>query len=383
MPSICWTSFKLSHSECFVLLMRPPLALYSLRRSLLHCVRHNAGRCTQEMNEVELRRKFDKEVGAPDKELLWKWLKEDHYVSDVCSGGSDWEEFKEEADRLAKRQWQVSGHIKPPGRAARTSVEVELEYYEKECAQTASLYLAKKAASLPEVGRFRQERLGGKLLTTEEAEESLRRELLKDLPDDPHSLSWLDQSLIAEVGVMGLEHLLDFALPIDRWPAVGLSQHLLFPHEGSDGRIVSGKRIAKNYSDLCLYLAAIFPWDPYDAARFLLTGERPEVVPLELSYNRHRRVFTLNFAPWISEKTFRKAYRKCQKAVHGGDNRRMQERTLAVMRFVIKHTDDEGNRLSWPELTNQWNKKHPGEWRFKDRFVMRKTYLRAEEELAG
>jgi hypothetical protein len=61
----------------------------------------------------------------------------------------------------------------------------------------------------------------------------------------------------------------------------------------------------------------------------------------------------------------------------------MSDRTLAVMRFVIEHTDDEGNRLSWPELTNQWNKKHPGEWRFKDRFVMRKTYLRAEEELAG
>jgi len=144
---------------------------------------------------------------------------------------------------------------------------------------------------------------------------------------------------------------------------------------------VSDKRIAKNYSDLCLYLAAIFPWDPYDAARFLLTGERPEVVPLELSYNRHRRVFTLNFAPWISEKTLRKAYRKCQKVVQGGDNRRMQERTLAVMRFVIKHTDDEGNRPSWSRLTDLWNEHYLSEWRFKDRFGLRKSYLRAEKEL--
>jgi hypothetical protein len=68
-------------------------------------------------------------------------------------------------------------------------------------------------------------------------------------------------------------------------------------------------------------------------------------VPLELSYHRRRRIFTLNFAPWISEKTFRKAYRKCQKVVQGGDNRRMKERTLAVMRFVTEHTDDEGKRL--------------------------------------
>jgi hypothetical protein len=70
------------------------------------------------------------------------------------------------------------------------------------------------------------------------------------------------------------------------------------------------------------------------------TGERPEVVPLRFSYHRSRRVFTLSFAPWISEKTVRKAYRKGQKVVQGGDNRRMNERTLAVMRFVTEHTDE-------------------------------------------
>ena len=91
----------------------------------------------------------------------------------------------------------------------------------------------------------------------------------------------------------------------------------------------------------------------------------------------------MNFAPWISEKTFRKAYRKCQKVVQGGDNRRMQERTLAVMRFVTERTDDEGNRPSWSQLTDLWNKEHTGAWRFKDRFGLRKAYLRAEKELAS
>jgi hypothetical protein len=106
-------------------------------------------------------------------------------------------------------------------------------------------------------------------------------------------------------------------------------------------------------------------------------------VPLELSYHGGRGVFTLNFAPWISEKTFRKAYRKCQNVVQGGDNRRMKERTLAVMRFVTEHTDDEGNRPSWTQLIDLWNEEHTGEWRVKDRFGLRKAYLRAEEELAG
>jgi hypothetical protein len=247
------------------------------------------------MNEVQLRRKFDKEVGAPDKELLWKWLKEDRYVSEVCRGEAVWGEFKAEADRLAERQWQMSGRVKPPGRAARTVVDVDLDAYEKECAETVSLYLAKKAASLPEVRRFRQERLGGKLLTTEEAEEFLRGEYLRGVPDDLHSLNEFEQDFIAQLGGMGLEELLEFVVPIDR-SLPGLSQRLLFPYEDESIVMYSGSKISKNYSKLCRHLAAIYAWHPYNAARFLLTGERPEVVPLELSYNRNSRVFTLNFA---------------------------------------------------------------------------------------
>jgi hypothetical protein len=336
------------------------------------------------MNEVELRRKFDKEVGALDKELLWKWLKEDRYVSEVCRGDAEWKEFREEADRLAKRQWQMSGRLKPRGRAAQAAVNIDLDDYEKECAEVASLYLAKKAASLPEVRRFRQERLGGKLLTTtEEVEEFLRGELLRNAPDDFHSLSELEQSFLAQVGLMDFEDLLEFVVRTDRAP-YGLLKDLLFPYEGADGFLVLRKKITEKFGKFCLYLTAVFPWHPYEAALFLLTGERPEVVPLELSYTRGRGIFTLNFAPWISEKTIRKAYRRCQKVVQGGDNRRMKDKTLAVVRFVTEHTDDEGRRfLSWSQLTDLWNEEHPGEWRFKDRFGLRKTYLRAEEELAG
>ena len=144
-----------------------------------------------------------------------------------------------------------------------------------------------------------------------------------------------------------------------------------------------GSKDKLDYGGLILYLAAIYPWAPGQAGWLLLTGERPEVVPLELSYHRRRRVFTLNFAPWISEKTVRKGYRKCQKVVQGGDNRRMKERTLAVMRFVTEHTDDEGNRPPWSQMTNLWNEKHRGKWKFNDRFGLRKTYLRGEEELEG
>jgi hypothetical protein len=338
------------------------------------------------VDAAELRVRWEEHVSTKDQKVLdelWQDLKDERYVSDALSEPDTGLEDLVLAAETRLKYWRIGrGREKPVGRSAHRPVEVELEPYEKECAETASLYLAKKVASLPMVRRFRQDRLGGKLLSTEEAEEFLRGELLKDVPDDLRSLSKLERSWIDYVGFMGLEELLEFLVPFDR-PAVGLSQHLLFPYEAESGTIYSREKVAKDYSDLCLHLVAIYPWDPHDTARFLLTGERPEVVSLELSYNRHSRVITLNFAPWISEKTFRKAYRKCQKVVQGGDNRRMNERTLAVMRFVTEHTDAEGNRPPWPRLTGLWNEKHPGEWRIKDRFGLRKVYMRAAEELVA
>jgi hypothetical protein len=339
------------------------------------------------MYRAQLRPLWEEHIGTTDKDAVdnvWQILCESHgdVVDYACTNPETGLEDLLMYTDLVIEGWRLGrGRTKPPGRATRTTVDIDLDSYEKECAETVSLYLARKAASTPKVKRFRQERLGGKLLTTEEAEEFLRGELLSEAPEDLRSLSEHDRAFFDYVGFMGLEELLEFLVPIDR-SAVGSSQRLLFPYEADSGRIWVGKKLAGNYSELCLYLAAFFPWQPHDAARFLLTGERPEVVPLEVSYERHSRFFTLNFAPWISEKTFRKAYRKCQKVVQGGDNRRMKERTLAVMRFVTEHTDDEGNRPSWSELTNLWNKKHTGAWKFKDRFGLRKAYLRAEKELA-
>jgi hypothetical protein len=339
------------------------------------------------VNEAVLRARWEERVTTKNQKVLdqlWQDLKDERYV-DVALREPEpgLEDLVQDAETRLK-YWRLGGGRKKPlGRSVRTPVEVELDHYEKECAETAALYLTKKAASLPEVRRFRQEKLGGKLLTTEEAEEFLRGELQREEPDDLHSPSELDWTWIDFVDDMDLVELLEFVVPTDR-TSRGLWKDLLFPYEGSEGWLGSRKKLTENYSEFCLYLAAIFPWHPYDAALFLLTGKRPEVVPLELSYNRYRRVFTLNFAPWISEKTIRKAYRNCQKVVQGGDNRRMKDRTLAVVRFVTEHTDDEGRRpLSWSQLTDLWNQHHTSEWRFKDRFGLRKAYLRAKEELAA
>ena len=336
------------------------------------------------MNRAELRGRWEERVRMKDKEVLdaiWQDLEDsgdvDYALNEPETGLEDL--VLDTENRL--KYWRLGrGYAKPVGRSARTAVEVELSDYEKECAETASLYLAKKVASRPEVRRFRQERLGGRLLTTEEAKEFLRREALSDLSNyEPaeytgHYIAWVND--------MSAEELAAYVVP-SRHKGILDEQDGIFPDSYRGGTMVIGSRLKLDYGGLILYLSAIFPWAPGEAGWFLLTGERPEVVPLRFSYHRRRQVFTLSFAPWISEKTVRKAYRKGQKVVQGGDNRRMKERTLAVVRFVTEHTDDEGRRLlSWSQLTDLWNEQHPGEWSFKDRFGLRKAYLRAEKELA-
>src|SRR5829696_1431753 len=150
------------------------------------------------MDRVELRTLWEEHVSTTDKEVLekvWQILCESYgdVVDYACTTPEAGLEDLLMYTDLVIEGWRLGqGRAKPPGRAARTTVDVDLDSYEKECAETVSLYLAKKAASSPKVRRFRQERLGDKLLTTEEVEEFLREELLRKVPDDVHSLSELD-----------------------------------------------------------------------------------------------------------------------------------------------------------------------------------------------
>ncbi len=56
-----------------------------------------------------------------------------------------------------------------------------------------------------------------------------------------------------------------------------------------------------------------------------------------------------------------------------------EENAGCGMRFVTEQTNDEGKRPSWERLTRRWNEEQPDEWRFKDRFGLRKSYLSDEQ----
>lgn len=85
---------------------------------------------------------------------------------------------------------------------------------------------------------------------------------------------------------------------------------------------------------------------------------------MKVQTNEFSGAHTVTFAPWISEKTVRRAYRNLQ----AGDNRPLSKKTLAAFRFVNEHTDP-GQTPKWAELTIQWNQQHPND-KFRDRSAL-------------
>jgi hypothetical protein len=129
--------------------------------------------------------------------------------------------------------------------------------------------------------------------------------------------------------------------------------------------------------DLSRWLLTLYPWPLRDAAWFVLTDESPEVEPLKVQRNADSGAVRLTFEPWISEDTIRRAYRSLQL----GDNRPLEEKSLALFRFVTEYTEP-GKKPKWAELTRRWNELYTNH-KFIDRSALRRAYKRAERRLGA
>jgi len=348
------------------------------------------------MEEAELRARFDREVSSPNREALWKILKRERLVSDVCGGEISWEDFQEEALVGADLQRETLQRTKPPGRPpSRHYDEVEISLTDSEAEHAAALapHLAKQAALSPEVRAFREEKLGGNALEPEWVVAFLQREL-RHLPPQAYAElepyleeahidlvvgeddklkdlvgGWVNRSRASYEGFVS--DAFREALRIDSMtvpiapedPYLDGLMHLVFDGAGSTLEDLGDLLVARN------------PWPLRDAAWFVLTGGPPEVVPLKVKYHMANGTRSLTFAPWVSEETIRRAYRSLQ----SGDNRPLTQKTLLVFRFVNERTEL-GQTPRWAELTERWNQQYPDD-KFSDRSGLRRAYKRAEERL--
>jgi hypothetical protein len=347
------------------------------------------------VTEDELWARFDKALSAPNKELLWQWLKQDQCVTDVCSGRSEWNEFKDAALRLANRQRETLRWGDSMSRSREVpDVHVPLTDLEQEHAAALRPYLAKRAALLPDVRGFRKEKLGGEILNPDQIIAFLRKEL-SYLPAQQYAVVQPSlKQILSHSGGISAEELKDLVAGWEQWSGETRTEHWLdesrraielrfvaVPRRPSQQSVPGLMYFVRDHTgrtleDISRSLVTRYPWALKDAAWFVLTDEPPKVECLKIQDDKARGRYMFTFASWVSEKTVRFAYHRVQPK----DNRPLSTKGLAAFRFVDEYTEP-GRTPKWAELTRRWNEQHP-EDKFRDRSALRQAYERARERLA-
>lgn len=141
--------------------------------------------------------------------------------------------------------------------------------------------------------------------------------------------------------------------------------------------------VVDNLYDLSVELASAFDWPlasagnlwgtrprSESAAWFILTGEVPQVRPLEARWETKQGSIHLNpqwrirltIPPWLPEEEVLRAFRSLRRQRPAGHQLPSEDRTLEVARFVFERERVEGDRgrATWTKWWRQWNEKHPG-----------------------
>ena len=334
----------------------------------------DAERRAKERRLDELKKAFQEAYGRTAvSDMILDELRRRGHMDEWLEGRVPLEHVMEQVELLLEFREDILRHEAPrsiPPTRGRP-IEVALNKREEELAMVLSVYLARQATMLPGVRQYRTEKLGSadKLLEPGAVPNFIRRELIAA------------GELEATVQTLSLEELLTLA-SYSPGDVLSFDEEIL--PTPSEGLVLFFQEEVSGLGDLSSRLAALYPWSAEDAAWFILTGEPPDVVSVSLSYHASRRTFTSSFAPWISENTLRRVYRKARDRAHGEENRQPGSKALAVLRFVSERTPPTENPR-WTELVKSWNQDDdiPALWKFKSISAFRKLYLRTELRIAG
>jgi hypothetical protein len=152
---------------------------------------------------------------------------------------------------------------------------------------------------------------------------------------------------------------------------------LSFP--GEDGythrTLVNPHSVLGDLHDKVTHLIKRYPWEEPDAVWFVLTGETPHVAPFtwqarwfgsgieedSLSYG----FVTLKIEPWVDPNLVWRVYSDIQRGLRGGRrNRRLEPKTLELLRFVNERVDVANlsrseRRQCAPQLVVAWDRENP------------------------
>lgn len=297
-------------------------------------------------DETQLRSWLENALGEL-AETSWAILLESGEIREFLEGRMDWNNLREYAESIIKNQrryerelrkkWRLSpeteednsedssSHTNP--KASGQAFSVELPEREKKRAAVLLEIQVRRAAEHPAVVVFRDERLGGRLLSAEEAEEQFFT------PGVPHTT---DESLAA-----------------------------------------LGRRLQKYYG-----------WHPGDACWWTLTGESPAVRPLEVSFfdsvSDHGPSYgkiTLHVAPWVPAEEVKKAVIGARDKMRSDEGPgTVGEKRLEVLRFVEEECAKRGYWPGSEVLLQVWNRKYP-RWSYPKYRPFLKAYRETRKEV--
>ena len=122
-----------------------------------------------------------------------------------------------------------------------------------------------------------------------------------------------------------------------------------------------------------------FAWDFADALQFVLTGEAPQMLPIEtyitVSTGAPNSRINLSISPWVSSETLARHFQAVKRHRGAAKQRSVGPRNLRIFRAVTRwRADDED--ATWDAMMEKWNDSNPDDI-YSERRLFHRDYERA------
>lgn len=282
---------------------------------------------------ISLRRRIAKQIGRPISDAAWSLAIKRRYVAEALnpafavSGERELSAFLRDVLRvedaaLSTRLRSARPRPRPRGTASLARLEA------------ISRLAAELAAGDEEILRYRTQIL--------RRDQPMSPELVEAYLDSPDARG--SGSRPFQAGE---------SMPLLKYHNRRISHDLhVWPNSPLDKLRILAEKLAQSY-----------PWEPAQAAAFVLEGLIPLATPfmLRLPQTRHegrprRAKLIMEVDLWMPADDVLRAYREVQRKVLPGHNRPIAGRSIALVNFVMRHRP-----ATWASLLARWNTEHPGQ----------------------
>lgn len=362
--------------------------------------------------ERAIKAQLRNEVGGEGFERRWALLQELGLVPNALYNAETYEDllvdYQVVANYVEPAEVEPAGAADTPAPREDLTEEAslaELTEYEEEHTRALSAYYGLAAAAQPEVKLLRGSMFPEGLLTADQAAELLaspaaallRYEKFEEwgiplighvaeLTDEPWREEEGDRwsysaTVFVEFPGDESDEKAGVSFPVWAEHRPRKPQRIPFEyinHAGEIDRImVRSGSVLDRVRRVSETLAERYGWDNAEAARFVLTGEQPIVLPIRGKPGI--RSVVLEIVPYVSAKTVAQLYLQLQRRT--GYNPQHTSKGAKVLRFVLDAIRAEGKKPTWSVLTRRWNDSHPEERYLSDRAGLQSEYNRAFEQI--